>query len=85
MLGPERRTIGGTATAGGRGAGISRGSGTLRLQGRMLMGRQKQEEPSAESEDPKQTAKRQAYLKAHAKWARFMRSLESPSISFRIV
>ena len=83
MLGPERRTIGGTATAGGRWTGGWE-QWDSEASGKNADG-QKQEEPSAESEDPKQTAKRQAYLKAHAKWARFMRSLESPSISFRIV
>ena len=77
MLGPERRTIGGTATAGGRWTGGWE-QWDSEASGKNADG-QKQEEPSAESEDP------QAYLKAHAKWARFMRSLESPSISFRIV
>ncbi|CAE6956176.1 unnamed protein product [Symbiodinium sp. CCMP2592] len=45
-------------------------------------GQEQQEEPSAEADskqdEAKQAKKRQAYLQAHAKWARFMRSLDSP-------
>ncbi|CAE7240861.1 unnamed protein product [Symbiodinium sp. CCMP2592] len=52
-------------------------------------GQEQQEEPSAEADskqdEAKQAKKRQAYLQAHAKWARFMRSLDSPRSPNQIV